>query len=70
MSFSVKEELEDKSRQIEKMTDEIEKLDSALQQTRQDLYQEQLQCNDFEGQVYLLFLLLHNFLLNTINFRN
>lgn len=61
MSFSVKEELEDKSRQIEKMTDEIEKLDSALQQTRQDLYQEQLQCNDFEGQVYLLFLLLHNF---------
>ncbi|CAG2235761.1 unnamed protein product [Mytilus edulis] len=51
MSFSVKEELEDKSRQIEKMTEEIEKLDSALQQTRQDLYQEQLQCNDFEGQV-------------------
>ncbi|XP_063435460.1 uncharacterized protein LOC134716406 [Mytilus trossulus] len=51
MSFSVKEELEDKSRQIEKMAEEIEKLDSALQQTRQDLYQEQLQCNNFEGQV-------------------
>ncbi|VDI33765.1 golgin subfamily B member 1 [Mytilus galloprovincialis] len=51
MSFSVKEELEDKSRQIEKMAEEIEKLDSALQQTRQDLYQEQLQCNDLEGQV-------------------
>ena len=48
----MREELEENKQQINKMTEELDKLDTELQQTRQDLYQEQLTSSDYEGQVY------------------
>lgn len=52
MSFSVKEDLEDKNRQIKNMVEELSKLDTELQQANQDLQQEQILNNDYESQVY------------------
>jgi len=54
MSFSVKEELEDKNRQIKNMVEELNKLDTELQQAKQDLQQEQILNNDYESQVCTL----------------
>jgi chromosome segregation ATPase len=51
MSFSVKEDLEDKNRQIKNMVAELSKIDTELQQTKQDLQHEQIQNNDYESQV-------------------